>query len=151
MHTSVNAARPFPETAMRNARLAGSRCRLVPESVKLATKGTAPPSSADAIPTSYLLGAWNKPPGRPQDNPTLARAVVGLGLRLHVERGRMAEATALAQTPDADPADVFWLGSKLAAAGQLTEARSLLSGACPQLQDDSASRCSTLLGQLGGP
>jgi tetratricopeptide (TPR) repeat protein len=87
----------------------------------------------------------------PQDNPTLARAVVGLGLRLHVEKGRMAEATALAQTPEADPADVFWLGSKLAAAGDLEEARSLLADACPRLQDDDASRCSTLLGQLGGP
>ena len=87
----------------------------------------------------------------PTDNPMLTHAVVGLGLRLHVENGRMAEATALARTPAADPADVFWLGSKLASTGSLTDARELLAMACPRLSDDSASRCSTLLAQLGGP
>lgn len=87
----------------------------------------------------------------PQDNPTLARAVLGLGVRLHVERGRLTEATTVARSPLADPADQLWLGSQLAAAGDLREARELLSVACPRLQDERASRCSTLLGQLGGP
>jgi hypothetical protein len=87
----------------------------------------------------------------PAENPLLARAVVGLGLRLHVDKGRMKEAVALAESPDADPADVHWLASRLAADGDLTMARDLLSGACPRLEGDAGARCSTLLHQLGGP
>ena len=87
----------------------------------------------------------------PTDNPLLARAVTGLGLRVHVERGRMADAIAIAGRPEVDPADVHWLASRLAADGDLTAARGLLDAACPQLQGDAAARCSSLHQQLGGP
>jgi tetratricopeptide (TPR) repeat protein len=87
----------------------------------------------------------------PADNPLLAQAVVGLGLRLHVEKGRLPEAIALAGTPEADPGDVHWLASKLAADGDLTSGRALLVDACPRLEGDAGVRCSALLNQLGGP
>ncbi len=87
----------------------------------------------------------------PNDNALLARAVLGLGIRLHVERGRPADAIALAQHAASDPADAHWLASRLAASGDLSNARMLLQGACPRLVGDQGGRCMGLLNQLGGP
>lgn len=63
---------------------------------------------------------------------------------------RWDEALAAARRPEAAPADLAWLGSKLVREGRTADARELLLRACPVLQGEVASQCADLLAGLDG-
>lgn len=155
------------ESAIRLAHI-GLRCAAEAEDLSAARVLLPRAGELQAIPpvTRFNLALLEQKDGRPDgawrlirdlaaqpptDNALLAGAVLGLGIRLHVERDRLVDAIALAQHALSDPADAHWLASRMAAEGDLSTARALLQGACPRLAGDQKARCTGLLNQLGGP
>jgi len=87
----------------------------------------------------------------PADNAELASAATSLAIQLYGNAKDWGHAVPLATAAAVKPYDQLWLGSKLAADGQIPQARALLSRGCPRLAGDEKARCDKLLGQVGGP
>lgn len=71
-----------------------------------------------------------------------------LAMRASVDLERWDEAVRWA--PGAPAQDRYWLGGRLAEAGEHTAARAVLSAACGQLDAEASARCAQLLEQLDG-
>ena len=71
-----------------------------------------------------------------------------LAMRASVDLERWDEAVRWA--PGASAQDRYWLGGRLAEAGEHTAARAVLSAACGQLDAEASARCAQLLEQLDG-
>ena len=69
--------------------------------------------------------------------------------RAHGDLKQWREAAAAAAL--APPLEQYWLGTRLAESGHLTDARHLLGAACDDLDSETRARCSQLLLRLGGP
>jgi tetratricopeptide (TPR) repeat protein len=83
------------------------------------------------------------------EEPAVQPLAAAISVRAHATLGQWSEATAA--STGAAPRERHWLGGQLAAAGQLSAARRVLTSSCQELPHEDRVRCSQLLSQLGGP
>ena len=72
----------------------------------------------------------------------------GLLMVLDADLARIDDALRLARDPARDPADVAWVGWRLAEAGRGADAAPLLKGACPRLEGDMKDQCDAVLASV---
>lgn len=96
--------------------------------------------------------------GRPEDalallarleEPAVQPIAAAIAVRAHADLQQWTDA--VDRAPAAPAQERYWLGTRLAQAGQLSSARRVLTSACGQLDPEADARCAQLLAQLGGP
>jgi len=103
-------------------------------------------ASGDALGAISLLGKRTAAP--PTGQPDVARAIVALGIRAHLDADQLTKAADLAAGKWAVPADQLVVASRLAVTDNDTAAKMLLDQACPKLQGDDLDRCTRLKATL---